>query len=376
VTEAGGRGILPRMRIIHSLEGKTWSGGQQQALFLAHAQHRLGHEVLLLCQTGSELAERAGAAGVPTAPHDYRAELHPLSIAGLLRAYDSFRPDVVNVHRAWAHTQWLIVSLLRRFEGLIVTRRVLFRPDPNPVSYAKYRTSVVRGYIAVSSAVAGRLRSVGVPARRIRVVHSATDTHRFAPEQVAGPPADWPVPAACPAALLVANFHPNKGHFLVLDAMTGASAAWPDLHLVIAGTGTDGPELRARLAGHPARDRIHLLGFRADVPELLAGSRFSVNASYEEGFSGTARDSLAMGVPVVAADIPANRELHTIVPMRLFSGGSAPALAEAMAAERLRDETPETMTERRALVERAFSVAAMNDQTLACYRAFLAGRLP
>ncbi len=354
------------MRIIHSLEGHSWSGGQQQALLLAQGQAGLGHDVRLLCQRGSELERRARAAGLAVAPHDYRGELHPVSIMQLCRAFREFCPDVVNVHRAWAHTQWALVSLIHRFRGLIVTRRVLFRPDFNPVSLVKYRTPAVRGYIAVSRAVANRLNETGVPDRRIRVVYSATDTERFSPahpEPLDGP---WPVPEGAPAALLVGNYSRNKGHDLLLDAFERMAPAWPELQLVIAGHGTDKGALPARREALSVRDRIHILGYRKDVPALFSRVRFSINASYEEGFSGTARESLAMGVPVVASAIPANREMNGIVPLRLFEPGNPESFACALLAMRTAED-PRAAALRREATVRAFSAGAMVAATLHAY---------
>lgn len=355
------------MRILHSLEGHTWSGGQQQALLLAMGQAARGHDVLLMCQRGSELERRASSHGVPLRPHDYRGELNPVSIAGLAKAFKDFRPDVVNVHRAWAHTQWALVSLVHRFRGLIVTRRVLFRPDFNPVSLVKYRTPAVRGYIAVSRAVADRLKETGVEGRRVRVVYSATDTSRFNPllrEPLSGP---WPVPENAPVALLVGNYHRNKGHDLLLAAFQKAVESWPGLQLVIAGNGTDSGPLPAKLEGNPLRERIHILGYRTDVPALMARSTFTVNASYEEGFSGTVRESLSMGVPVLASDIPANREMNELVPITLFEAGNEADLARGILTMNKRERPEDRLRRREAAVD-LFSPDSMVESTLRAYR--------
>lgn len=355
------------MRILHSLEGQAWSGGQQQALLLAQGQAVLGHDVLLMCQSGSELERRARALRIDVRPHDYRGEMNPVSIVRLAKALKEFRPDVVNVHRAWAHTQWALVSLVHRFRGLIVTRRVLFRPDFNPFSLVKYRTPAVRGYIAVSRAVAGRLKEIGVQDRSIRVVYSATDTERFRPDSQEPLSSPWPVPENTPAALLVGNYHRNKGHDLLMSAFSKAAGSWPGLNLVIAGNGTDTAPLQAKREASPCRDRIHILGYRSDVPALMARSRFTLNASYEEGFSGTIRESLAMGVPVVASDIPANLEMNELIPIRLFKAGDEADLGRAILAMR-GQEAPEDCRVRREAAVRIFSAKSMVEATIQAYR--------
>ncbi|MFZ2955517.1 MAG: glycosyltransferase family 4 protein [Candidatus Ozemobacteraceae bacterium] len=361
------------MRIIHSLEGHSWSGGQQQALFLAQGQAKLGHDVLLLCQKGSELEKRAKAmntTGLAIEPQDYRGEMNPFSIISLMNVYCRFRPDVVNVHRAWAHTQWLLVSLIKRFCGLIVTRRVLFRPDRNPLSLVKYRTPAIRGFIAVSKAVGDRLVSQGVPSKRIRVVHSATDFERFDPDRVEPLAAPLPIPEGAPAILFIGNFHRNKGHFVVLEAFEQIASKKTDVHLLIAGHGTDGKEFTEKARSLQAgRNRLHILGFRTDAAALMARSHLTINASFEEGFSGTIRESLGMGIPVVASDIPANREISSLIPLSLFPVGSAKGLAETVCAQL---DVPKTISARDALRKKTlecFGVTHMVASTLEAYRA-------
>ena len=67
---------LIAMRIIHSLEGTSWSGGQAQAFFLAKRQAELGHEVLLMCQKDSALQKKAENAGISICPVDYFKEIN------------------------------------------------------------------------------------------------------------------------------------------------------------------------------------------------------------------------------------------------------------------------------------------------------------
>jgi glycosyltransferase involved in cell wall biosynthesis len=357
------------MRIIHSLEGHSWSGGQQQALFLAGEQARNGHEVLLICQPGSELSARACRQGISVCSHAYRGELNPISLTGLRRVFREFRPDVVNVHRAWAHTQWALISLLERFRGLIVTRRVLFRPDFNPLSLVKYRSASIRGFIAVSRAVKSRLQELGIPDRKIRVVFPATDTDRFCPDSNV-----FPARSAAerrPTLLTVANYHRNKGHHLILSAFEEIARRRDDATLLMAGLNTDRGECLSAIERHPFRDRISALGFQADVPALMNRSALFISASFEEGFPGTVREAMAMGLPVVLSDIPAHRELAELCPARLFAAGDAPGCASAALSVLAALPAPVERDRIRQLAIRSFSVTGMVQETLAVYRHFL-----
>lgn len=356
------------MKILHSLEGTSWSGGQQQTLFLAEGQARLGHDVLLMCQKGGELEKRATAAGLQVRSVDYKTEINPVAIFKLLQAYNHFKPDIVNVHRAWSHTQWLLVSLLKRFRGLVVTRRVLFKPDFNPLSMVKYRSSGIRKFIAVSEAVAERLLDMGIAADKISVINPASDSNRFNPDAEHRLNGIWPVADRMPTALIVGNYSKNKGHQLLLEAFAKMAGRWPELQLVLAGHNTDSPELRSIVERHNLGERVHLLGFRDDVPALMQRSSFTVNASWQEGFSGTVRESLMMGVPVIASDIPSNREINMVVPLHLFACGQAESLAACLLDQKNITLSAAQTTHLRELAIRAFSVDAMVARTLAVYQ--------
>ena len=57
-------------------------------------------------------------------------------------------------------------------------------------------------------------------------------------------------------------------------------------------------------------DAVTIWGYRDDVPEVLAASQVSVDASHEGlGITGTLRESLAMETPVVATRAMGNPEL-------------------------------------------------------------------
>ncbi len=361
-----------KWRIVHALEGKTWSGGQQQALFLCREQMRLGHQVVLACQRDSVLAERARALGIEVRGLPFRREVDPQTLLGLSRLLTDFAPDVVNVHRAWAHTMALLVSLWRGFHGLVVTRRVAFRPSTNPPSRAKYCSAGIRGYIAVSHGVAARLREVGVRPAKIRVVHPATDTERFDPSQRYALPAALQAVAGRPLLLLVGNYHRNKGHEVAIEAFANLASRWPEAVLVLAGRGTDGPELAEATHRTGLQNRIVRLGFSDEVPALLQHSAISINASFEEGFAGTLRESLAMGVPAVASAIPANCELlQQAFPDALFAPGDARSLAAAI--ERWRPRYPDAAWRARLREEVTanYAVGVMVARTLQAYSLLL-----
>ena len=79
-------------------------------------------------------------------------------------------------------------------------------------------------------------------------------------------------------------------------ALANAIANVPNARLLMVGEGN----LRERLEG---RERVHLLGVRADIPEILAAADIFALASDWEGLPLAIMEAMAAGLPVVAARV-------------------------------------------------------------------------
>jgi len=108
---------------------------------------------------------------------------------------------------------------------------------------------------------------------------------------------------------LVGRLWPQKG---IRDAIWAADLLKrirDDVHLLIIG---DGPEREALIRYRKSveiEDRVHFLGHRDDVLNLMPHFDALWNTSRYEGQSNAILEAMALKVPVVASDIPGNRDL-------------------------------------------------------------------
>jgi glycosyltransferase involved in cell wall biosynthesis len=116
-----------------------------------------------------------------------------------------------------------------------------------------------------------------VPAERlVRMPGIGIDTEHFdpgrvLPEDIARVRAELGLGAADHLVLMIAEFTTNKRHADAVRAL--ARVGRRDVHLAIAGR--DGPALaptRRLIASLGLDDRVHVLGFRPDVPSLIRAS--------------------------------------------------------------------------------------------------------
>lgn len=113
-----------------------------------------------------------------------------------------------------------------------------------------------------------------------------------------------------PVGLMVATLERHKDHRTLLRAVPEIVRRFPGFRLVLAGDGTlrTALESEARAAG--CGQSVEFLGARGDVPELLRRSDlFIFSTTPQEGLGTVLLEALAAGLPVVASDVPACREL-------------------------------------------------------------------
>ena len=103
----------------------------------------------------------------------------------------------------------------------------------------------------------------------------------------------------------------QKGQEFLLSAFEQLLDQHDDILLLIAGRkGSASAALDQRLAdSRKLSTRVRMLGHRNDVPDLLAASDIFVFPSLYEGLGGALIEAMALGLPIVASDVPAVREV-------------------------------------------------------------------
>lgn len=104
---------------------------------------------------------------------------------------------------------------------------------------------------------------------------------------------------------MVSRYHPMKDITSFLRAILPIMQADAKLHCIIAGREIclDNPALTEDLVRLP-QDRVHLLGQRDDLPEILpAFDILCLSSAWGEGFPNVIGEAMACGVPCVATDI-------------------------------------------------------------------------
>jgi glycosyltransferase involved in cell wall biosynthesis len=100
---------------------------------------------------------------------------------------------------------------------------------------------------------------------------------------------------------MVGRLADGKGFDVLLAA--AESLRDGDASVCLVGEGPLYDDLRAEIETRGLEDTVFLLGYRADVPRVLAASDVLVLPSYREGTPRVITEAMASGLPVVATNI-------------------------------------------------------------------------
>ena len=106
--------------------------------------------------------------------------------------------------------------------------------------------------------------------------------------------------------MMVAGFRWEKDQDTLIKSLKYLPEKY---HLFLVGDGVRRPELEALCKAENVADRVHFLGIRTDVPNLLHAADFVVMSSHFEGLSLSSVEGMSVGKPFLASDVDGLREV-------------------------------------------------------------------
>ena len=229
---------------------------------------------------------------------------------------------------------------------------------------------------AISGGIRDSIRETGVLCEKIRNIPNGVDLMRFSGTATADVRAGLGLPSDSRLMVTVGNYHPRKGHEVLVQSMLAILAEQPELRLVIVGKGTEAllPKIQAlglegkvtltgavplpgNIIGANDSGREQIGDFLAD---LLRSATLYVSAGTTEGSEGLSLavlEAMASGLPIVATAIAGNVDVVSHGKNGvLVAPSSADALASGVLELLKSANAAREMGQRgRELVEKKFS---------------------
>lgn len=351
-----------------------FTGAAIQLRELACGLQQRGHEVIVATRPSPVWTEKASELHLAHCAIPMASQVDLRSVRQLVGILRRHRIQIVHAHKGKARTLAMMAGLFVPIPVLILNRGVSFPLDR--LNRLGYTTRRVTAIVAVCESIKRGLVASRVPAEKIEVIYSGTDTDRFHPG-VDGTRVRRELGLGSEHFLIAQiGVRSRKGNVDVIDAIARIAAQTPQARLLIVGA-RNPTALYEQAEARGVRDLVHVLGYREDVPAILRASDCCVDASWEgHGLTGALREALAVGTPVVATNLEGNPELvrhgdtGLLVPPR-----DPPALADAILALASDPTRARTMGHAgRELVVARFSTRVKVERTEALYCRLMGAR--
>ena len=285
---------------------------------LMRALRAQGHEVVGMCAEGALLDDiRAEGFRIVAVPFARRVSplAHVRAFLALVRIFRAERPDLVHAHMP---ISGFLARVAARAAGVprvgYTCHGFLFN---QPGGWARRGAGLLMEWIAgtmtdvfltVSANEARDAHRLWI-CRRAVAVGNGRSAALFRPDPAArariraglGTPPDRVVVVA------VSRLVRPKGYLELAAAMGSV----PDAELWVVGERLEsdrGEDIAALLDAAALGPRLRRLGYRSDIPALLAAADIFALPSYYEGLPMSVIEAMLTGLPVVASDLPGTRE--------------------------------------------------------------------
>jgi glycosyltransferase involved in cell wall biosynthesis len=297
------------LKIVHTVSSLLGGGMEHFVLRIAEAQQKRGHEVTIVALRGGPLEEHAHKMGLRLV---VLGGSLPSRLLKAMWTMARLRPDVTNAHNPTS-LQYALFGKVLGGSKLIMTDHAATRGVvrvPGPLERRK--TDAV---VCVSEDTKRRAGDHGI-VQNLMVIHNGIEMKpavrsRQAVREELGLPEDRIVGS------MVAAFDPVKGHDVLLKALAkvrdervSANDGRPAITLLVLGDGAERAKIEALASSLGlGPDDVRLLGFRADVPDILGASDFFTLPSRMEGLPLAVLEAMSHRLPVVVTPVGGVPEL-------------------------------------------------------------------
>ncbi len=299
------------IKICHVIPTLVQGGAEKQmALLVSHLNRQQFSPHVLVLTADGPLHDSLRATGVPVEIIGKRWKFDPGAWMRLRRKLRSIAPDIVHT---WLFAGNAYGRTAARSAGVpvVVAGERCVDPWKRWWHYAidrRLARSTAR-IVTNTSAVVDFYARHGLPQDKFSVIPNAVEipeTERLERAEC------WKrlgIPPRGKLVLAVGRLWQQKGYKDLIWAADMLRSAYSDMWFVIVGEGPDLATLQRFRDSISAADSVRFVGHREDALALISTCDVLWNGSLYEGQSNTILEAMALGKPVIASDIPGNRDL-------------------------------------------------------------------
>lgn len=298
-------------RLLHIIPTLDRAGAEKQLVLLATHLPRDEFEVYVCALTrGGPLLAELHDAGIPTAVIGKRWKADPAAYWKLRRHVARLRPDIVHTWLFAAGAYGRRAAIAQKVPSLVHGERCV-DAWKNQWQWWLDRRLAERTTRLVANSPGVRDYNVahGLPAEKFTVIPNGVPPARASDVTRDELCAKLDLPPDARLIGTVGRLWPQKRVKDLIWALELVAVLHPTIRLLVIGDGPQRPDLERYASLASSLDRVRFLGHRDDVWRILPHLDVLWQGSGYEGVPNAVLEALAAAVPVVATDIPGNRDL-------------------------------------------------------------------
>ena len=278
---------------------KRWGGVKSWTIDYGQQLVRRGHNVVAIVRPGTPFVQKCIDAGFETRVMRPGMKYNLVTVAKIFSILKSRKIDaaVVNISK-----DVNIGAVACKLAGVPVYHRVGLPQDYKNTAEEKFLHGLIKGIIVPSQGLKDDISKLPwMRTEIISVLFNSKDRAKFPPKM---PSEQQTITIGVSSQLSV-----TKGHIYLLDAARMLADDGVKFRLRIAGTGSHEAQLKEYVGLQELNDFVEFCGFQTDVPAFLQSLDMFALPSLEENFPNTLLEAMFTGLPCVAFNAGAVKEL-------------------------------------------------------------------
>ncbi len=314
--------VAPKLTIFHLDGERGLRGGEKQLLYLASGLTNRGHKNIVVCKRNSDLAKEAKRFNLKTIELPLLGEWDLYSAFKLRGILKNYPQSIVHSHAAhaaltafWASRNLPVYRVAHRRINFPVSSRLSYQLKYDSADCVLTVSQNLYDQMAEQARGGANIRFIpsAIYMGKLKLLYDGIELTKFD----IGKPNDklkekLLLKPGTKILINVGALTPQKDQSTLLKAIAILKTQTPAdcvFKLLIVGEGPLQNALIQEAEALGIESDVQFLGFRKDIPNLLAISDIFVLSSTAEGFCNALLEAMAAGLPIAATLVGGNEEI-------------------------------------------------------------------